>query len=227
MGVGLRNSTEHRAGLRESAFTELISTDTTMVTANCWYNRPVMPAMVATGTNTATITSVVAITGAVTSFMAAVVACAAFMPFSMFTCTASTTTMASSTTMPMASTRPSRLSTLMLKPSIGNSMKAPTSETGMASVGIRVARQSWMKRNTTRITSSSASPKVTTISSMPAVMGLVESNATACSMPSGYFLASPAMVSSTRAARSTALLPGAWYTAISAQAAPFMRVNMR
>ena len=152
--------------------TEENPTETAMVMANCWYRRPVIPAMPATGIKTAISTSVVAITGAVTCFMAATVASLGFMPFSMLTCTASTTTMASSTTIPMASTRPSRDNTLMVNPSRGKSMKAPTSDTGMATVGIRVARQSWMKTNTTRITRARAIKSVSMISLIPATIGL-------------------------------------------------------
>ncbi len=51
----------------------------------------------------------------------------------MWCSTASTTTMASSTTKPMASTRPKRDSVLIEKPSSGNSVNVPTSDTGTAS----------------------------------------------------------------------------------------------
>ena len=134
--------------------------------------------MEATGINTATRTSVVAITGAVTSFMACMVASREFIPFWRFTCTASTTTMASSTTIPMASTKPRSDSTLMVNPSMGKMANAPINETGMAMVGISVALKSWMKINTTRITSESAISSVITISLIPAVMGSVESSPT-------------------------------------------------
>jgi len=101
-----------------------------------------MPAIPATGINTATKTRVVAIIGAVTLLMASSVASLVFIPFSILTCTASTTTMASSTTIPIASTKPSSESTLMVNPSNGKNIKAPIKETGIAIVGIRVARQS-------------------------------------------------------------------------------------
>ena len=78
------------------------------------------------------------------------------MPSSMWRSTPSTTTIASSTTRPMASTRPNRESVLMEKPNTGKSMNVPTSDTGTASSGIRVARQPCKKRYTTRITSASA-----------------------------------------------------------------------
>ena len=49
--------------------------------------------------------------------------------------------MASSTTMPMASTRPNMVSTFTLKPSTGNMMNAPSSETGTVHIGMMVARK--------------------------------------------------------------------------------------
>ena len=134
-----------------------------------------MPPMTATGIKIATITRVVAMTGAVTSFMAALVAALGVIPASILTWTASTTTMASSTTIPMASTRPSRERTLMVKPIRGKTMKAASRETGMAMVGISVARQSWIKMKTTRITRARAIKRVSMISSMPAVMARVVS----------------------------------------------------
>ena len=116
-----------------------------------------------------------AITGPVTSRMAWAVASLGDMPCSMWCITASTTTIASSTTMPMARTRPSRESTLMENPSSGKTAKVATRETGTVSRGISVARQFWRKMNTTRMTSSTASNSVVTISWMPTLMERVVS----------------------------------------------------
>ena len=55
--------------------------------------------------------------------------------------TFSTTTMASSTTMPTASTRPNSDRLLIEMPSAASIEKAPTSDTGMATTGMIVARQ--------------------------------------------------------------------------------------
>ncbi len=66
----------------------------------------------------------------------------------------------------------------MVKPSRGKSIKAATRETGIASVGIKVARQSWMKIKTTKITKARAMIKVSIISAIPAVMGSVLSSET-------------------------------------------------
>ena len=61
--------------------------------------------------------------------------------------------MASSTTIPMARTKPNKVSLLMVKPSGMKKIKVPIMETGMASTGIMVDRQSWRKMNTTSTTS--------------------------------------------------------------------------
>ena len=52
-----------RAGLRVSALNAEMITDTAMVTANCWYIRPVIPGMNAVGTKTATRIRAMATTG--------------------------------------------------------------------------------------------------------------------------------------------------------------------
>ena len=65
-----------------------------------------------------------------------------FMPRSMLTCAASTTTIASSTTSPIANTSPNSEMMLIEKPNSGKKMNVPMSETGMATSGMSVARQS-------------------------------------------------------------------------------------
>ena len=98
-------------------------------------------------------------------------------PASIWCSTASTTTMASSTTSPIASTRPKSESVLIEKPRRGKSMKVPTSETGTASSGIKVARNPWRKMNTTMTTRARASKSVLTISRTPALTACVVSSA--------------------------------------------------
>ena len=98
------------------------------------------------------------------------------MPSSMWCSTASTTTIASSTTRPMASTRPNSDSVLIEKPSSGNTANVPISETGTAIIGMRVARQFWRNRYTTKITRTIASPSVIRISRMPSDTGSVVSS---------------------------------------------------
>ena len=101
-----------------------------------------MPPVNDTGMNTASRTTVVATMGEATFFMASSAAARGFIPLAILTCTASTTTMASSTTRPIASTSPSSEMMLIENPSSGKSAKAPTSDTGMATSGMTVARQS-------------------------------------------------------------------------------------
>ncbi|MNN68869.1 hypothetical protein D3C81_1846100 [compost metagenome] len=72
----------------------------------------------------------------------------------------SSTTMASSTTRPMASTMASSVRVLMEKPSSTMRLKAPISETGMVTRGIRVARRERRNRKMIRITSPTASQMV-------------------------------------------------------------------
>src|ERR1700756_4333969 len=69
LGVGL-SSKVHSAGVNDKAINAEIITDIAMVIANCWYNRPTMPGMKPTGTNTAARINAIATTGAEISFMA-------------------------------------------------------------------------------------------------------------------------------------------------------------
>ncbi len=119
-----------------------------------------------------------AMTGADTSSIALSVASRGASPSSMWCSTASTTTMASSTTRPMASTSPSSDSVLIEKPKSGNSANVPTSDTGTASSGMRVARHPCRKTKTTRRTSTTASPSVFTISLIPSRTASVVSSDT-------------------------------------------------
>ena len=80
--------------------------------------------------------------------------------------TFSTTTMASSTSRPMASTRPNMVRVLMPKPKAARTPKVPSSTTGTAMVGMSVARKFCRNRYITRKTSSTASRRVLTTSSM-------------------------------------------------------------
>ena len=86
--------------------------------------------------------------------------------------------MASSTTIPIASTSPNIVSTLTLKPSTGNMINAPSSETGTVHMGMIVARKLCRKMYTTISTSTTASNSVCTISFMDALIGKVVSSVT-------------------------------------------------
>ncbi len=130
--------------------------------------------MKATGTNTAAMSSVMAmmapLISPITFFTASYgVRCGSS---SIFACTASTTTIASSTTMPMASTSAKRVMRLMVRSKACMKMKAPMSDTGTASVGMSVERQSPRKRNTTSATSTKASTSVCATLSIDALRKL-------------------------------------------------------
>ena len=89
--------------------------------------------------------------------------------------TASTTTIASSTTMPMASTMPNSVSMLIEKPISSMPAIVPISDTGMASIGMIVARMLPRNRYTTISTSTNASTKVWRTSSIEASTNTVVS----------------------------------------------------
>ena len=182
-----------------------------------------MPPMKPTGTNTAPGSGRWRSTGPDTSSIALIVASFGAMPCSMWCITASTTTIASSTTMPMASTRPSSDSTLIEKPSIGKKMNAPISETGTVISGISVARQFCRKTNTTMMTSATASNSVWTISLMPSETGSVVSSETRYSMSRGKRCLSSSIVALIWLATSSALVPGIWNTAMTADGLPSWR----
>ena len=74
--------------------------------------------------------------------------------------TFSTTTMASSTTIPIASTSPNSERLLSVNPNIPMKKKVPTSETGMATIGMTAARHVCRNRITTSTTRMTASPMV-------------------------------------------------------------------
>ena len=120
-----------------------------------------MPLMNAVGTNTAISTSAMAISAAPTSSMETRAACKGGRPSLSLRSTFSTTTMASSTTMPTASTSPNKVSMLREKPKACITAHVPISDTGMATTGMRVARQVLRNSSTTSTTSPVASRIVT------------------------------------------------------------------
>ena len=169
-----------------------------------------MPPTNAAGKNTAARTSAIATTGPETSSMALRVASRGESPCSMCCSTASTTTIASSTTSPMARTRPNNDRVLIEKPSKGKTAKVPTSETGTARRGIRVARQFCRKINTTRTTRISASTSVWTISLIPSDTARVVSSETVYSRSSGNRVFNSSINCFALFIVSMALEPGSW-----------------
>ena len=108
--------------------------------------------MKATGTNTAASTSVIVTIGVVISAIAARVASSGRRPRWRYFSTFSTTMIASSTTRPIARTSPQSVSELIEKPKAAITANVATSETGIASIGMIVARKPWRKTNTTIMT---------------------------------------------------------------------------
>ena len=86
--------------------------------------------------------------------------------------------------------------------------KVPSSETGTATAGIRLARQSRRNRKTTRITSPTAISSVRSTSRSEARMVVVRSIATVRSMPLGIAARSCGSSASTRSTVSMRLAPG-------------------
>ncbi len=131
----------HSAGVSVSAVIADSSVEIVMVMANCLYSVPVTPPRNAIGTNTAQITAVTPMMALPMPFIASREASRGPRPLScMIFSTASTTTIASSTTMPIASTSPNSVSMLIEKPISSMPAAVPTSDTGIASSGMMVAR---------------------------------------------------------------------------------------
>ena len=134
---------------------------TAMVMENCLYTIPVEPSIKAMGTNTAAMTMATP-TSAPVIWRMDFFAAAFGVSFSsrMRRSTFSTTTIASSTRRPMASTIPNMVSVLMTNPQAASTKKVPRRTTGMAIVGITVARRLCKKRYMTKKTRTMASSSV-------------------------------------------------------------------
>ena len=128
---------------------------------------PVEPPKKAIGTNTADSTRPMPISALVIWSIERLVASLGGKPSSVITrSTFSTTTMASSTSRPIASTMPNMVSVLIEKPNAAIRPKVPSSTTGIAMVGISVARKFCRNRYITRKTSTTASISVITTDSI-------------------------------------------------------------
>ena len=130
------------------------------VSANSMNRRPVRPVAKASGANTDASVSVIATTANPISLAPWIAACRRGMPSSMWRKMFSSMTMASSTTRPIASTIASSVSVLIVKPNTYISANAPTSDTGIVTIGMIVARRLRRKKKITSTTSRIASPMV-------------------------------------------------------------------
>jgi hypothetical protein len=177
--VRFLSSIAQSAGVSVSATMPESTTAITMVMANWRNSSPVTPPVKPTGTNTAQSTSTIAMSAPRTCRIARSAATRAdTFSTAMMRSTFSITTIASSTTMPIASTSANSVSTLMEKPSTRRPRNVPITETGTASMGIRVARKLCRKRNTTNATRIIAMISVSVTSSIDAVTKGVVSNGT-------------------------------------------------
>ena len=158
------------AGLNVRELNAEMMVDTEMVMANCLKNWPVIPLMNAQGIKTAHKTKATAMTGPVTSVMAFRAASRGESPSCSQRSTFSTTTIASSTTMPMASTKPNSDRLFKLKPRAAIAANVPTTATGTAIRGMRVARHVCKNINTTSATRMIASLRVLKTSMMESLI---------------------------------------------------------
>ena len=147
------SSTEHNAGVSDSATHPDSTTEMTIVTANCLYSAPVIPPMKATGMKTEQSTITIAISAPRSCRIARSAAtradtCSSCMMRSTF----SMTMIASSTTMPIERTSPNNVSRLTVNPSTAIPKKVPMIETGTASAGMSVERHFCRKMYTTIVT---------------------------------------------------------------------------
>ncbi len=93
--------------------------------------------------------------------------------------------MASSTTSPIDRIKASSVSKLIEKPKAASSMNEPITETGMAAVGIKVARGEYRNAKITSTTTPTATSSVITTSSMLAWINSASSVATVICTLSG------------------------------------------
>ena len=108
--------------------------------------------MNADGMNTAHSTRAIATSAAPTSSMLRTAASCGERPAAMLRSTFSTTTIASSTTMPIASTIPNSERLLIENPTMAITKNVPTSEIGMAMIGMIAARQVCRNNRSTNTT---------------------------------------------------------------------------
>ena len=101
--------------------------------------------------------------------------------------------------------------------------KVPSSTTGTAMAGIRVARQFCRNRNITTTTRAMAISSVLTTSEIESLMKLLLSTGKAIAIPGGNCLASWSMRALTRATVFSALAPEASLTATPAAGRPLSR----
>ncbi len=128
-----------------------------------------MPGMKLVGMNTPHSTSAIAISAPETSSIVLCAASSGDSPSSSISRSIfSTTTIASSTTIPIASTMPNSDRLLSEKPNAASTARLPSSDTGIAMIGMIAARQLCRNSSTTSATRISASTSVCSTASIDA-----------------------------------------------------------
>ena len=169
----------HRAGVSVSELNPLKTVAAAIVRANCLYNWPEIPLMKVVGIKTASNTSTTPTIGPTISPIASVTASrAVYFPVSISRDEFSTTTIASSTTIAMARINPNKVNVLIENPKADMTASVPIRETGMVMQGMITARKFWRNRKITSMTRAVVSRKVTSTSSMEALITCVVSSVT-------------------------------------------------
>ena len=168
-------STAQSAGLKVSDTKADTTVEAAIVTANWRKNCPEIPEMKAEGTNTAQSVRAMAISAPPTSSIVRCAASLGLRPICRLRSTFSTTTIASSTTIPTASTRPKSERLLREMPQAASTVKVPSSEIGMATIGMMEARHVCRNTITTTTTSPTASRIVRSTSRTDWAMKIVVS----------------------------------------------------
>ena len=138
-----------------------------------------------TGAYTAASVIVIAMIGPTSSRAASIAARVGGFPSCRCRSTFSTITIASSTTSPTDNTIASSVRRLIVNPAASIRKTAPTSEIGIATMGMSTDRNDPRNRKMTTITISSVSDNVLRTSLIASLMYAVESYGTATFMPAG------------------------------------------
>ena len=183
-----------------------------------------MPPAKATGAYTASTTSVAATSAPESSRIVPAAASAGERPSASRRTHDSVTQIALSTTDPITSTNPNSVSVFTDIPNASRNANVPTSETGIASAGISVARQLPRNSHVIPTTSRNVSTIVHAISRIEAATNVVESYATSHVIPSGISAASSPMRRFTASITSSELAPADLYTVTATAMSPWKRL---
>ena len=170
-----RRRREPIIGESVSATTPDTMTAPASVKANSRKSAPVSPPWMPIGAYTAASVIVMAMIGPISSRAALIAASNGLSPSWRCRSTFSTMTIASSTTRPTESTIARSVRRLIVNPAMSIRKTAPTSEIGIATTGIRTARNEPRKRKITMTTIRSVSDSVLSTSSIASWMYAVES----------------------------------------------------